>query len=392
MGYIRPSSRLEAIPPYLFSELDARRDQVSKMGMDIIDLGVGDPDLPAPKAVAEAAAKAVLDPASHSYPPYEGTSDLKKAIARYYKERFNVILDPDAEVLVLGGSKEGIAHLATALVDHDDVVLVPDPAYPVYEVWAKFCGGRVVHMPLLEKNGFFPDLSLLDKETCSKAKLLWLCYPNNPTTATASAADFKEALDFASRHNLVAANDNAYAEIQFKHSPTSILSLPDAKENAIEFGSFSKTFDMCGFRLGWAVGNHEVLDALKAVKKNTDSGVFTAVQEAGRIALEEHMDFANSLRVTYKERRDAIITEIAQAGLDFRIPDATFFIWIRVPAGMSSSEFSLRLLEETGVVVTPGNGFGPYGEGFFRISLTRDKKRLAEAGRKIRGFVRKITN
>ena len=378
------ASRMNQIPPYLFAALDARRDAAAARGLDIIDLGIGDPDLPTPRFLVQALARAARDPATHGYPPYAGTAGLRQAVAQYYRRRFRVRLDPEREVVILIGSKEGIAHLPVALVERGDVVLVPDPGYPVYSMWTRFCGGRVHWMPLREEHGFFPDFRAIPRDVARRSKLAWLCYPNNPTSALASRAQFEQAIRFARRNNIVLANDNPYAEIYLgKQKPISMLSVPGAREVGVEFGSLSKTFNMCGWRLGWAVGNAEVIAALKRVKNNTDSGAFTALQRVGEQALQSDFAAVDQHRTIYRQRRDVVLQGLRAAGLAAPSPRATFYIWCPVPAGQTSEGFCTRVLEQTGVLITPGNGFGPAGEGYFRIALTRDKARLREAVERI---------
>jgi len=379
------AARMRQIPPYLFAGLDARRDAAAARGLDIIDLGVGDPDRPTPRFLVQALARAARDPATHGYPPYAGTAGLRQAVADYYRRRFRVRLDPEREVVILIGSKEGIAHLPVALVERGDVVLVPDPGYPVYSIWTRFCGGRVHWLPLRAEHGFFPDLRSVPRDVARRSKLLWLCYPNNPTSALASREQFARAVAFARRHKVVLANDNPYAEIYLgQRRPISLLSVPGARDVGVEFGSLSKTFNMCGWRIGWAAGNADVIAALKRVKNNTDSGAFSALQRVGEEALTSDFKAVQRQRTTYRERRDTVIAGLKRAGFEVRSPKATFYVWCPVPAGQTSEGFATRVLEETGVVVTPGNGFGPAGEGYFRIALTRPRKRLAEAMERIK--------
>jgi len=378
------ATRMSRVPPYLFAALDARRDAVAARGVDIIDLGVGDPDLPTPRFLVQALTRAVRDPATHGYPPYAGTADLRAAVADYYRRRFRVRLDPDREVVILIGSKEGIAHLPLALVDRGDVVLVPDPGYPVYAIWTRFCGGRVHWLPLRAENGFFPDFDRVPRDVARRSKLVWLCYPNNPTAALASRTQFARAVAFGRRHGVVVANDNPYAEVYLgRQRPVSLLSVPGARDVAIEFGSLSKTFNMCGWRIGWAVGNPKVIEALKTVKSNTDSGAFTALQRVAEAALRSDFSSAEKQRTIYRKRRDVVVAGLRQAGLQVRAPGATFYVWCPVPAGQTSEAFATRVLEQTGVVITPGNGFGPAGEGYFRVALTRPERRLKQAVRRI---------
>jgi len=377
---IKRADRLEALPPYLFAEIDRMKAEVAARGIDIISLGVGDPDLPTPQHIIARMKKAVDNPVHHQYPSYEGMLSFRQAVADWYDQRFGVTLDAEREVVSLIGSKEGIAHVPLAFINPGDVVLCPDPGYPVYTVATMFAGGDAHLMPLLEENDYLPDLSAIPKDVRKRAKLMFLNYPNNPTAACATPDYFKEVIQFASENEIIVCHDAAYTEVYYDgEKPQSFLELPGASEVGLEFHSLSKTYNMTGWRLGFACGNAEAVAALGQIKTNIDSGVFQAVQEAGIEALEADQGAVSELRDVYQARRDLACGLLGEMGFSFNIPKATFYLWVNTPDGLKSAEFAGRILEETGVVVTPGNGFGIYGEGYFRISLTVDEGRLAEA-------------
>ena len=379
------AERLTKLPPYLFKELDRKRDEAISKGVDVIDLGVGDPDLPTPEPVVEEMKKAVQDPNNHRYPSYSGMIEFRKAVAKWYKDRFGVSLDPEHEVLSLIGSKEGIAHFPLAFVNPGDIVLVPSPAYPVYNIATIFAGGTSFFMPLLEKNLFLPDLSSIPRQIAEKAKIMFINYPNNPTSAIADRTFFKEVVKFAKRYEIIVCHDAAYTEISFDgYIPPSFLEVDGAKDVAIEFHSLSKTYNMTGWRIGFAVGNSELVSALGAIKSNVDSGVFQAVQVAAIRALQLDESWLKKTVEIYRKRRDLLVDALNNIGLKVKPPKATFYLWIKVPEGYDSEGFASKLLEEAGVVVTPGNGFGEPGEGYIRISLTQRDERLKEAVTRIK--------
>jgi LL-diaminopimelate aminotransferase len=347
--------------------------------MSLISLGIGDPDTPTPAHIVERLKQAASDPANHRYPDYEGLASFRQAAAAWMKARSGVTVDPDTEVVSLIGSKEGIANLAVAFVDPDDIVLVPDPGYPVYHVGSTFNGGVTYRLPLRRENGFLPDLAAIPDEVARRAKLLWLNYPNNPTGAVASRAFFAEAIRFAERHDVIIAHDAAYAELYYGERPPSILELPGGREVAIEFHSLSKTFSMTGWRIGFAAGNAELIGGLGRVKTNVDSGVFQAVQEAAIAALGGDYAVVERLRATYRERRDVLVRGLGGVGLPCEPPGGTFYVWVPVPRGITSTQLTMRCLNEAGVVVTPGVGFGEAGEGFIRLTLCSPVERLREA-------------
>jgi LL-diaminopimelate aminotransferase len=379
------SRRIQSLPPYLFAEIDRKKQAVRAKGVDIIDLGVGDPDHPTPGFIVERMKREAAVPANHQYPSYEGLPEFRAAAAAWYDGRFGVSLDPAREVVALIGSKEGIAHFPLAFVDPGDVVLVPDPGYPVYHISTMFSGGKSYFMPLKRENGFLPELGKIPARTLARAKILFLNYPNNPTSAVADKTFYRKVLAFAEEHDLIVAHDVAYTEIYFDgKKPMSILELPGARRRCIEFHSLSKTYNMTGWRIGFAVGNPELVGGLGKVKTNVDSGVFQAIQGAAIAALQSGEKATDAIRKTYQERRDVLIPGLRALGLDPVVPQATFYVWIPVPKGYTSASFCAHLLTNTGIVTTPGNGFGASGEGYIRIALTKEKGRIREALERIR--------
>ncbi|HLA25113.1 MAG TPA: LL-diaminopimelate aminotransferase [bacterium] len=372
--------RLEQIGAYLFADLDRKQDELTACGVDVLNLSVGDPDLPTPAHIIDALMEGATDVRSHRYPPYGGTMEFKAAVAGWYATRFGVTLDPDREVLALIGSKEGLAHLPWATLDPGDVALVPDPGYPVYRSATIMAEGVAHPVPLRAEDGFLPDLDAIPADVLRRAKLLFLNYPNNPTAATATLRFFNEAVAFARRHRLLLAHDNSYSEIAYDgHRPPSILEADGAKDVAIEFHSLSKTYCMTGWRVGFAVGNAQAVGTLGKIKTNIDSGVFRAVQHAGIAALTgTQTPVADRLRI-YQGRRDRVTKALRAIG--WQVPDikATFYVWIPVPDGTSSAAFAATVLEKTGIVITPGAGYGRQGDGYVRLSMTVPDQRLDEA-------------
>ncbi|MEA1924368.1 MAG: LL-diaminopimelate aminotransferase [Candidatus Altiarchaeota archaeon] len=379
------ANRINKIPPYLFAEIDREIEKKRKVGMDIINLSVGDPDLPTPDNIIEALNKAARNPENHRYPSYKGTVEFREAVAGWYNKRFNVSLNPEKEIITLIGSKEGIAHTPLAFLNRGDVALVPDPSYPVYRISTLLAGGKPVPMPLLEGNEFIPCLDEIDAKTRRKAKLMFLNYPNAPTAATADREFFREVVDFASDNKLIICHDNPYSEMTFdNYKAMSFLEVKGAKDVGIEFNSLSKTFNMTGWRIGMAVGSSEVIAGLGKVKENMDSGAFQAVQAAGVEALSGLMDSVRKNMKIIEERRDYVVESLNNGGWSIRKPSATFYLWFPIPAGYDSSiEFCAQLLNKTGVVLTPGVGFGKYGEGYVRCALTQPIDRLKEAVERI---------
>jgi LL-diaminopimelate aminotransferase len=378
------SQRLAALPPYLFIEIDKKKRALLAAGKDVINLGVGDPDLPTHKFIIDEMAKSIYDPKNHRYPFDEGVPAFRQAAASFMKKRFNVQMDADKNILTTIGSKDGIAHLPLAVVNPGDTVLVPQPGYPVYNTGALFAGGRPHIMPLLESNNFLPDFDAIPEDVKQQTRLVWLNYPNNPTAATAPLSFYKKAVELAHKYNWVIANDLAYGEVYFEEAPHSIFEIEGAMDVAIEFHSLSKSFNMTGWRIGWAAGNPDVVAALGQVKGNVDSGQFNAIQVAGKVALDhyDHPDVKKQMAI-YRERRDALHTGLTQLGWQFRKPTAGFFCWANTPNKLPSMDLCSKLIEEAHVVTVPGSGFGPAGEGYLRMSLVENENRLRQAVRQI---------
>jgi LL-diaminopimelate aminotransferase len=375
---MRPARRVASLPPYVFAELDRKIAQKRAAGIDLISLGIGDPDTPTPRHIVEALQEAAEDPATHQYPSYYGMPGLRQAIAGWTRERFGVEVDPDSEVQPLIGSKEGIAHLPVAVVDPGDEVLVPDPGYPVYGVGTLLAGGVSVSMPLTAEDGFLPDFA---SAPVSKAtKLLWLNYPSNPTAAVADLSFFEDAVTFAREHDLLIAHDAAYSELTYDgFTAPSVLQVPGGKDVAVEFGSLSKTYNMTGWRVGWVAGNADVVGALATVKTNIDSGIFNAIQRAAVAALTGPQGVVDEMRAVYQKRRDIVVETLNALGWELEPPRGSIYVWLPTKDGMSSGEFCELLLEDARVVLSPGSGYGAGGEGYARISLTVPDDRLAEA-------------
>lgn len=377
---IEKAERLKELPPYLFAEIDKLKIQMKNKGVDIIDLGIGDPDQPTPPHIVAKLEESARDPHNHHYPSYEGLPKLRETIAWWYKKRFKVVLNPENEVLPLIGAKEGIGHFPLAYINKGDIALIPDPAYPVYKAGTIFARGIPYLLPLLEKNNFLPDLKSIDKEIAKKAKIIFLNYPNNPTGATAEKDFFVKLVKFAQEYELIVCHDATYSEIFYNgYKPPSFLEVSGAKEVGIEFHSFSKTYAMTGWRIGWACGNAKILKRLKEVKTNLDSGIFQAIQYAGIEALKSPEDCLKKIRKIYQERRDILVNGLNNLGWEIKVPKATFYFWVRIPEKYNATEFATLLLQKAGIVVTPGAGFGKYGEGYIRISLTVDKEKLKES-------------
>lgn len=375
------SERIKRLPPYLFVEIDKAKRKARAEGRDIIDLGIGDPDEASPKEVVDALCKAAEDPKNQRYPLDEGIPALRDRIAEWYKKRFSVTLDPDKEVLVLIGSKEGIAHMPLAFINPGDVSLVPDPCYPPYKGGTILAGGKVHAMPLLEENNFLPDL-----KPVKKARLLYINYPNNPTSAVCDKGFFEDAVLFARKNNIIVAHDAAYSEIAFDgYRPGSFLKAAGAKEVGVEFHSLSKTCNMTGWRIGFVCGSEKIVSAIAKVKSNIDSGAFNAIQVAGITALDIAEKHTQKMNNVYQERRDALVDGLNRIGWTTRKPKATFYVWTRIPKQYKSSiEFAARVLEKANIVITPGIGMGASGEGYVRMALTVSKERMEEAVERLR--------
>jgi LL-diaminopimelate aminotransferase len=375
---VRAARRIETLPPYLFAELDKRLAAKRAEGVDVISLGVGDPDLPTPPHIVSAMQEAVTDPSTHRYPSYYGSPAFRHAVAGWYRDRFDVELDPDTQIMALIGSKEGLAHLSFAMIDPGDEALVPDPGYPVYGVSTRLAGGTPVSLPMPVDRGFLPDLAAV--RPSERTKILWLNFPSNPTAACADLSTFADAVGFAREHDLLLAHDAAYSEITFDgFVAPSVLQVAGAKDVALEFGSLSKHYNMTGWRIGWAAGSAEAIRALAVVKTNVDSGQFTAVQQAAIAALTGPQDHLDELRAIYQKRRDRVIEVFNGLGWSLTPPRGSIYVWLPTAGGRTSSEMVDFLLDVAGVFVAPGSGYGVNGEGFVRISLTVADDRLDEA-------------
>jgi LL-diaminopimelate aminotransferase len=385
---LQEAKRIQQLPPYLFARIEQKIEELKAMGKDVISLGIGDPDTPTPDLVIEELCRQAHFPEHHRYPSSVGMLQFRQAVADWYSQRFNVDLDPRSEIVTLIGSKEGIAHINLCYVNPGDYNLVPDPGYPVYGIGTLLAGGQVYPMPLLEEGGFLPDFSRIPEDTAAKAKLMFLNYPNNPTGAEASLEFFQEAVDFAREYDLIICHDAAYSEIYFgSDKPPSILEVKGAKDVAIEFNSLSKPYNMTGWRIGWAAGNSRVIDALGRIKSNMDSGQFQAVQAAGMAALKHAGENVVKMRRIYAERAKIVVDFLKEIGWNVKQPEATFYMWLPVPEGYTSTSFAEYVLEKSAVVLTPGNGYGKYGEGYFRISLTIETERLREAMERLKGVL-----
>jgi LL-diaminopimelate aminotransferase len=379
------SDRLKKLPPYLFVELDKAKRAAREAGRDVIDLGIGDPDIPTPSFIIDALNKAARDPKNHRYPLDQGLPEFRQSIAKWFKKRYGVDLDPDSEIYPLIGSKEGIAHMPLAFINPGDAVLVPDPCYPPYRSGTLFAGGEVIKMPLLEKNHFLPDLKAINHAIIHKVRMMFVNYPNNPTGAVCDNKFFKDVIEFAAKHNIIVCQDAAYSEMGYDgYKAPSILEIDGARDVAIEFHSLSKTFNMTGWRIGFACGNRELIDGLAKVKANVDSGVFFAIQRAGIAAYNNYDRHMKSVIKLYEERRDALVDGLKELGWNVEKPKATFYVWVRVPSRYTSATLAKALLEKCDIVATPGNGFGESGEGYIRFALTVDKKRIREAVERIK--------
>ncbi|KAF1086780.1 LL-diaminopimelate aminotransferase [Sporotomaculum syntrophicum] len=374
------AQRIKNLPPYLFARIEKLIKEKRDAGVDIISLGIGDPDMPTPGYIIEEMQKQAEVGENHQYPSSAGMPAYREAVAQWYSNRFGVELDAANEVVSLIGSKEGIAHISFCYLNPGDLVLVPDPGYPVYAGGAILAGAEPYYMPLLAENGFLPDLSAIPADIAQRAKIMFINYPNNPTGAVAGEEFYREAIAFAQAYNILICHDAAYSEIAFDgYQPPSFLQYPGAKEVGIEFHSVSKTYNMTGWRIGWAAGNHQVVEALGRLKSNIDSGQFQAIQYAAIKGLTGPQDAVLQMRQVYQERRDILVDGLNSMGWQLAKPKATFYVWAPVPAGYSSESFAEMVLDKTGVVVTPGSGYGSASDGFFRMALTVKKERMVEA-------------
>lgn len=379
------AERIKKLPPYLFIEIDKKKKALIDKGIDIISLGIGDPDLPTPEHIVKSCQDALTVNEYQKYPFGPGLVEFRNAVCAWYKERFNVSLNPITEVHSLIGSKEGIGHLPLAFVNPGDIVLIPDPGYPVYKSGTIFSGGEPYFMPLKEENGFLPDLEMIPEKVLSRTKLMFINYPNNPTASVADKKFFCLVVNLAKKFGFIVAHDAAYSEIFYDNQPPiSFLSVPGAKDIGIEFHSLSKTYNMTGFRIGWACGNSEILKGLSIVKDNYDSGVFSAIQKCAITALTKSQECVGQARKTYEERRNLLVTGLQKLGWNVKLPKATFYVWAHCPEGYGSSQTVEKLLLESGIVATPGNGMGDSGEGYIRFALTVTKDRILEAIERIR--------
>jgi LL-diaminopimelate aminotransferase len=380
LDWITPAGRLQALPPYVFARLDELKARAREQGLDLIDLGMGNPDGSAPQPVIEAAIAALQNPANHGYPPFEGTASFRRAITSWYRRRYDVDLDPDSEALPLLGSKEGLTHLALAYVNPGDLVLVPSPAYPAHFRGPLIAGGKIQSLILKPENDWLIDLGAIPDEVARQAKILYFNYPSNPTAATAPREFFQDIVAFARKHEILLVHDLCYAELAFDgYQPTSLLEIPGAKEIGVEFHTLSKTYNMAGWRVGFVVGNRHVIQGLRTLKTNLDYGIFAALQTAAETALQLPDVYLHEVQNRYRRRRDFLIEGFGKLGWDIPKTKATMYLWMPCTVGMSSTDFALNVLQQTGVVVTPGNAFGSAGEGYVRISLIAECDRLGEA-------------
>jgi LL-diaminopimelate aminotransferase len=381
---VKFAGRLDAVPPYLFAELERKLATARAQGIDVISLGIGDPDLPTPGALVERMAREIRDPATHRYPTNRGAPAFLEAAAEFYRARFGVELDPGTEVLAVLGGKEGVAHVALCCLDPGDICLSPDPGYPPYTAGPVFAGAGVHYLPLREEHGFLPDLDGIPEEVLARANLLYLNYPNNPTGAVVREGFFERAVELARAHDLIVVHDNAYSELCFDgYRAPSFLETPGAREVGVEIFSLSKGWNMTGWRCALMAGNGDVIDRYRHLKTNLDSGMFEALQRVAATALTELRDFPREMSAVYERRRDLVVDALRAIGLDPTPPRATPYLWVRVPEGYTSASFTELVLEEAAVVVSPGPAYGPSGEGFVRLSLTVDDERLDEAVRRI---------
>ncbi|WP_054694886.1 LL-diaminopimelate aminotransferase [Syntrophomonas palmitatica] len=388
---MRESTAMQNLPPYLFARIEQKIAEAKEKGIDIISLGIGDPDQPTPKHIIDKMAESIYDAANHQYPSSVGLLAFRQAVANWYRCRFNVELDPRKEIVSLLGSKEGIAHISAAYLDHGDINLVPEPGYPVYGIGTSLAGGHPYIMPLLEKNKYLPVLEDIPEEVARKAKIFFMNYPNNPTGAVADLSFYEKVVEFARSYDLLVCSDAPYSEIAYDGlRPCSFLEARGAKEVGIEFHSLSKTYNMTGWRIGWAAGQAKAIEVLGRYKSNIDSGVFQAIQYAGIEALEGPQDSIEVMRAIYQERRDLALTWLTRLGWKITPPKASFYFWVPVPKGYTSSSFAEFILEKAGVIITPGNGYGKHGEGYFRIALTVDKSRIEEAFQRIEKVIGKV--
>jgi len=379
LDWISRAQRLSALPPYVFARLDELKARAREQGLDLIDLGMGNPDGAAPKPVIDAAIAALQDPLNHGYPPFEGTASFRASITTWYKRCYGVELDSDSEALPLIGSKEGLGHLAMAYVDPGDIILVPSPSYPAHFRGPLIAGAKIHPIHLSAAQNWLIDLDSIPEDVARQAKILYFNYPNNPTTATAPREFFEEVVEFARHYEILLVHDLCYAELAFDgYQPTSLLEIPGAKEIGVEFHTLSKTYNMAGWRVGFVVGNSQIIQGLRTLKTNLDYGIFSAVQKAAETALQLPDEYIKDVQHRYSTRRDFLIKGLSELGWKITPSKATMYLWIETPVGQGSTEFALDVLQKTGVVITPGNAFGEAGEGYVRISLIANCDRLGE--------------
>ncbi len=381
------AKRVESLPPYLFAEISKKIAAKRAEGHDIVTFAIGDPDLPTPANILAELHRAADDPANHRYPESEGLPELGQAISDWYERRFEVKFQPMKETLPLIGSKEGIAHIALCFIDPGDIALMPDPGYPVYEVGTMFAGGTSYKLDCTRESGWKPNLDAIPADIAEKAKVLWLNYPNNPTGAVADFAFFEKAVAFAKKYDIAILHDNPYCDVAFDgYKPMSIFQVPGAKDVAIEFNSWSKIYNMTGWRIGMVVGNAQMIDALARVKSNIDSGIPQAVQRMAIEAVYGPQDCIDEHNAIYQRRRDRMVTVLRRIGLEVDTPKASLYVWAKLPAGVTSAEYAARLIEDTSVVVTPGRGYGVNGEGYIRLSVTTPDDRLEEGMKRLEAW------
>jgi len=381
------AERISKLQPYLFVEISRKINEKRAAGIDVITFAIGDPDIPTPPHILNRLLEASQDPKNHRYPESDGLPEFRRAIAHWYQQRFGLTLDPDKEVLPLIGAKEGIGHMALCFIDPGDIALVPDPGYPVYSVGTMFAGGESYFMPLTEENGWLPDLEAIPEDVARKAKVMWLNYPNNPTAAVASLDYFEKVVKFAKKYDIAVCHDGPYSEVFYDgNKPVSFLQAKGAMDVGIEFHSLSKSYNMTGWRVGMAVGNAQMINALMRVKSNMDSGIPQAIQIAGIEALTSSQDCIEEHNAIYQKRRDKLVAALRRIGLKVTPPPASLYVWARVPEGYTSASFASMLLEEKDIVVTPGSGYGPHGEGYIRLSMTLSDADLERGLARLRGW------
>lgn len=383
------AKRIKNLPKYHFAEINEIIKQKMESGQEVINLGIGDPDIPTPDYIIQSLQEEAKNPVNHKYPPYKGIKELREAITNWFEKRFGVTLNPEKEILPLIGSKEGLAHISWALIDPGDMALIANPCYPAHKTGVMLAGGSVYDLPLLEKNDFLVDFNNIQPEAAKKSKMMFICYPNNPTSAIADEDYFKKAVEYAKHYELIICHDNAYSEISYgEYKPISILEIDRKKELSIEFHSLSKTFSMAGWRIGFVVGNSNVIDSLYTLKTNIDSGIPGAIQRAAVVALNGTDEFTRNACKVYEKRIDMIIDILEECEIKVKKPKATLYIWAKVPESYSSDSFAMELLDKMGVFVTPGTAFGKYGEGYIRISVTQPDDLIKKASIKLRKFLK----